>query len=410
MDAELIAIGTELLSGLADTNSGWLAERLARIGIGVRHVSLVGDDEARIAAVVTTAVERADVVVLTGGLGPTEDDRTRAGLSRALGAPLEPDSEMAARIADMLRGRGHDSSVEPLRQAMRPRGADFLENARGTAPGLGVRWGRALVFALPGVPAEMREMFESAVEPVLRAGDHAVLLGRVLKIAGRGESSVDGRIRDLYRTPHAEVTILARSEGVELLLRTEGATRQEAARRLDSLDEAVAERFPGDLFGRDDETLASVVGAALATRGSTLATTESCTGGLLAATVTDVVGASVWFRGGFVTYADDLKTAIAGVEADRLRQYGAVSGEVARDMARSARKRLAADYGVGITGIAGPTGGTAGKPVGLVYVAVADRSEIVGFRFLLPGSRDLVRRRAVSLALDRLRRRILGVP
>jgi len=252
-------------------------------------------------------------------------------------------------------------------------------------------------------------MFEAFVEPVLRSEGRRVLLSRVLKIAGGTQSYVDRRIRDLCATPNAEVTILTRPSDVEIVLRVEGETREEAARRLDALDKALSARFPADLFGRDDDTLASVVGAALLARGSTLATAESCTAGLLAATITEVAGASGWFRGGLVAYADDLKTAIAGVEADTILRNGAVSAEVARGLARGARERLGAEYGVGITGIAGPAGGTAEKPVGLVHLAVADPREIVDARLLLAGDRDLVRRRAVTLALDRLRRRILGL-
>jgi len=410
MDAHLIAVGSELLQGFPDTNTGWLAERLGRIGIRVRQISLVGDEEAGIAALVSDGLRRADLVILTGGLGPTEDDRTRAALSRALGEPLEPDARMAERIEEWLRGRGRTPDDDQLRQALRPRGAEFLENRRGIAPGLVVRTRSALLFAVPGVPAEMKEMFDSCVEPVLRSAGGPVLLRRVLKVAGRTESSVDRQIRDLYATPNAELTILARSTGIELVLRVEGATRGDAASRLQTLDEEISARLADDLFGRDDDTLASVVGAALGARASTLATAESCTAGLLAATLTEVPGASAWYRGGLVTYANDLKNALAGVALETLSRSGAVSAETARELARGARERLGADYGIGITGIAGPTGGTPDKPVGLVYVAVADARGIVDFRLLLPGDRDLVRRRAVSLALDRLRRRILGPP
>ncbi len=411
MDAELIAVGSELLqTGFTDTNSPWLVARLGRIGVVVRQVAVVGDAEPRIATAVAGALERAEVVILTGGLGPTEDDRTRAGLARALGVPLERDPERAAGIERRLGTKGHPANPDQFRQAERPRGARFLDNPVGIAPGLAAASRGSLLFALPGVPAEMRAMFELSVEPVLLARSRGVLRRRVLKVAGRTESSVDRLLRDLYTAPHVEVTILARPSGVELVLQAEGATPDEARALLERLDEAMSRRLGEDLFGRDDETLAAVVGAALLRRRHTLSTAESGTAGLLAAVVTEVPGSSSWFRGGLVLYADDLKTALGGVDARTIEQHGAVSAEVAREMARGVRERCRADHGLAITGIAGPSGGTEDKPVGLVHVGLADRDGEGDFRFLLPGDRDLVRRRAVTLALDQMRRRLLGLP
>lgn len=249
-------------------------------------------------------------------------------------------------------------------------------------------------------------MFLEGVLPALGTGASRGLARKTLKVAGRTESSVDAQLRDLYPEHDGEVTILARASGIELLLETRGASRAEAERSLRELERSMSLRLAVDLVGQDDETLASVVGGMLLARGETLAVAESCSAGLLAAAITAVPGSSAWFRGGLVVYADDLKTTLAGVAPQTLLEHGAVSAEVALGLARGARARCGADRGIGITGIAGPGGGSAGKPVGLVYVAQDDAHGSHATRFELPGDRELVRARAVTLALDLVRRRM----
>lgn len=409
MDAELIVVGSELLRpGFRDTNSTWLSDRLVRLGVTVRQIVLVGDDPLRIAPLVRAAVACSSVVLLTGGLGPTVDDRTREALSDALGAPLEADHGAEEAIRSFLRSRGRDASPEQLGQARRPIGTRIVPNPVGTAPGILSQSSDLVLAALPGVPAEMKAMFEATLAPILHGRSARVMRRRVLKVAGRTESWVDQRVRDLYATRGAEVTILAKASGVELVIDAHGTDVGEADARIEALDRAFAARLGQDLYGRDDDTLASRVGAALRSAGESVATAESCTAGLLGATLTEVPGSSGWYRGGVIAYADDLKASLAGVPEDVLAANGAVSAEVALELARGAKDRCGATWGLGVTGIAGPGGGTPEKPVGLVHLAVAGARGARAKRHLLGGDRDLVRKRSVTLALDLLRRALEG--
>jgi len=409
MNAKLIAVGSELLRfGRHDSNGDWITERLQRLGVEVVGRTLVGDDRARMVAAIEVAAASSDLVVLTGGLGPTEDDRTREALARALGVPLERDDEQVARLRRFFERRGKAFKPEQAKQADRPVGAVWIENELGIAPGILWRRDDGLVVALPGVPAEMKRMFEASVAPLIGHSGEGGLARRVLKVGGRYESSVDEQVRDLYGTAGVEVTILTGKEGIELHLLAEGTDADEARDRLEGLDSELSGRLGIDLYGKDDETLAEVTGHLLARTGATLAAAESCTAGLLSAAITDVPGSSRWFRGGLVVYSDDLKVSLAGVSRDLLEESGAVSEEVALALARGARRRCGADYGIGITGIAGPGGATEGKPVGLVHVAIAeDEHRAEHWRLQQIGGRELVRRRTVVFALDRLRRALL---
>ncbi len=412
MNAALVAVGSELLiAGRTDTNGAWLADRLARIGIATVLRIAVGDDVAAIAAAVRTGLDAADVVLLTGGLGPTEDDRTREAVAIAVGADLERDPEQVEVLRRRFESRRRSFHPTQARQADRPRGSEWLPNPVGSAAGLAARLGGKLVAAMPGVPAEMRAIWERSLEPRLaRLPGRAALARRVLKIAGRTESSVDVAVRDLYAAPGLTATILAGIAGIELHLVVTGSDPADAAARLEDLDRAFAERLGDDLFGRDDELLAAVAGARLRAAGLTVATAESCTAGLLAGEITRVPGSSTWFRGGLVVYDDALKVELAGVSPETLASQGAVSEAVARELERGARARCRADVGVGITGIAGPGGGTADKPVGLVHVAVGDGAGVEHHVLRLPGARELVRGWTVTFALDRVRRRAMAAP
>jgi nicotinamide-nucleotide amidase len=403
----IVAVGSELLGGeRRDTNGDWIVERVERGGGRVDLRTTVGDDEALVRSIVEAAAPTHDLIVLTGGLGPTEDDRTREALSAALGRPLVHDAAIEAGIERAYRSRGYRFRASHARQAMRPEGSRVIENPVGSAPGIGARLGSCEIVALPGVPAELRAMFDDAVAPLL-AAVRGRIARRTLKVAGRTESSVDEALADLYRRAGVEVTILASSGIVELRLRAEGRDADEAAAIVTGLDAEMTSRLGGDLFGRDDESLPSVVGRLLSDAGCTVAVAESCTGGAIAAAVTTVPGSSAWFRGGVVPYSDALKTALAGVPEETVAREGAVSASVASRLAEGARGRLGADYGIGATGIAGPGGGTAEKPVGLVFVGVAAGSGTRVRELRLPGDRDLVRTRTVHAALDLLRRVLL---
>ncbi|HET9300377.1 MAG TPA: competence/damage-inducible protein A [Candidatus Polarisedimenticolaceae bacterium] len=404
--AELIAVGSELLRfGRRDGNGDWLQERLAEAGVEVLARALVDDDAGRIASQVEAASRRAGLVVLTGGLGPTEDDRTREALAAWWGRPLQRDPELLRELGERFARFGRTPSPAQERQADLPEGAVSLPNPVGSAPGLLLSRGEVEVVALPGVPAEMRAMAEAHVFPLARrraAG--AALRTRVLHVSGRMESEVDAAVVDLYEGEGTVLTILAGAGEVHLGLRAEGSDAGMAESRLMSLDASLRARLQHDVYGADQDTLASVTGASLARAGQTLAVAESCTAGLLAAAVTAVPGSSAWFRGGVAVYADDLKTTLAGVPEDLLRRHGAVSAPVAEALASGVRTRLGAHWGLGITGIAGPGGGSTDKPVGLVFVALSGPAVEKVRRLHLPGDRELVRRRAVAVALDLLRR------
>ena len=408
MSAAVLAVGTELLRpGRRDTNAEWLIARLFDLGIETTSRAAIDDDIERIARLVRAARDDAAVVLLTGGLGPTEDDRTREALARALDAPLTRDPEMADRIAGLFAARGRVAGPRQARQADRPRGALWIDNPLGSAPGLLVETEGRLLAALPGVPAEMKAMFDASVAPRLAARAGGALARTTLRIAGRPESFVDDLVRDLYGREGTETTILSSAGSVELLLTARGPDATAARARLAELAGTMRTRLGDDLYGADDDTLAVVVSRLLAASGETVATAESCTGGLLGGALTDVSGSSAWFRGGVVCYANDLKTSLALVPEELLRAHGAVSEPVARSLAAGARRVCSADFGLGITGVAGPEGGTPGKPVGTVHVALADAGEGRAVKLDWPGDRDLIRRRAVTVALDLLRRRLL---
>jgi nicotinamide-nucleotide amidase len=406
--AVVLAIGSELLRpGRPDTNAEWLIARLADLGIETSWAVRIEDDVDRIRDVVRAATASAPVVIVTGGLGPTDDDRTREAIADALGAPLVRDQEMARRIASVFLARGRVPGERQARQADRPQGAAWIDNPIGSAPGLLIERDGRILAALPGVPAEMKAMFEAGLAPLLRSAGTAALARTTLRISGRPESWVDDLVRDLYETPGTATTILASSGTVELLVSAEGQSPEAAAARLEELASAMRARLGVDRYGENDDTLPGVVGQLLLARSATVATAESCTGGLLGAALTDVPGSSAWYRGGVVCYADDLKMSLAGVPADAIAAAGAVSEPVAVALAEGARRVCRSTYGLGITGIAGPSGGTRDKPVGTVHIALAGPDGGRTVKLDWPGDRDLIRRRATTAALDLLRRRLL---
>jgi nicotinamide-nucleotide amidase len=405
--AMLIAVGSELLRfGRVDTNTQWLSARLNAAGIEVAARSMVEDDAGAIAALLRSAREQAPLVLVTGGIGPTDDDRTREGVARALGLELERDRARVSLLRAAFEARGYRFRDVQARQADRPRGAEWIPNPLGTAPGFLLAEDRRLLAVLPGVPAEMRAMFEASVLPRLAPG--APLAYRVLRIGGRTESSVEEQVQDLYGRDGVDVTILSGGDGIELHLRAHPGAGGEPGPRVDRLLAEMERRLGADLYSVDGGSLAGVVGSRLAEHGRTVATAESCTGGMLGAALTAEPGASTWYRGGVVSYSDDLKQDWLDVEPEALARHGAVSPEVACAMAEGIRRRSRSDYGVGITGIAGPGGGTAEKPVGLVHLGLADREATVHRELRLIGDRGLIRRRTVNAALDLLRRRIDG--
>ena len=395
--AALIAVGSELLHfGRSDTNTPWIAGKLERQGIEVLTRNTVADEVDAIAAALRAAVDSADLVITTGGLGPTEDDLTRDAVALATGLPLTRDPLKEDELRRRVEAYGVPWTDLQARQADRPQGAEWIENRLGSADGWRLESGGTVIVALPGVPAEMIAMVEAGLAEWAGHGEaHAHVA--ILRVAGLGEGSVDDLLRDLYRDPEVAVTTLGAADGVEVRLRSFNETRLEEVRV------SIVERLGERLFAEDESSLAEVVGALLEARGQTLAVAESCTGGMLAAEATSVPGSSAWFRGGWVVYHNDLKLRWAAVAPEVLEAEGAVSEPVARQLAERVRIETSATWGIGITGIAGPGGGSEEKPVGLVHVALAGPRETLHWKPRWPGDRRRVRRRAVAFALDRLR-------
>ncbi len=413
MKAELLAIGSELLGPLrAETNSLWLTERLLDAGIEVSARTTLADDRGLIESAFRSALARADVVVATGGLGPTADDLTREGAAAALGRGLRRDGALLEALRARFARFQRPMAPTNAQQADLIEGAEALPNARGTAPGQIVEADGRVLVLLPGPPGEMKPMFDEQVLPRLRekAGASRVVRRRVLKIAAMGESDVDQRAAPVYgRFENPKATILGAAGQVELHLVARGDDEADAERRIEALAVELRAALPGRFFSEDGRELPEVVVALLRERGQRIGLAESCTGGLLASRLTSVPGASLVLERGLVTYANRAKVEALGVDPALLERHGAVSEEVAAAMAAGARRAAEADVGVGITGIAGPDGGTAEKPVGLVYVAIDGAAGSRVRRAVFPGARDRVRHQATQVALEMVRRGILGL-
>lgn len=385
MHAEILAIGTELVTGQKiDTNSAWLSGRLAELGIETRFVTILGDDGELNAGAFRLAMARSDVVLTTGGLGPTQDDLTREVLAEVAGVSLELDEGSLAAIRGMFARRGREMPARNAVQAMFPSGSEVLPNGRGTAPGIWMRvsrgeaWdpGWAWFACLPGVPGEMKAMFDEQVAPRLRAlegrGSGRVILSRTLNLFGRGEAEIEAEALDLTaRGRRPEVGITASDATISFRIRAEGDSREEAEAELEATARVIRERFGDLVVGEGTDDVVEDLARRLGERGATIAMAESCTAGLASSRLGGVAGISAWFLGGVVSYSDRAKRELLGVSAETLERFGAVSAETAREMAIGARERLGSDLGVSITGIAGPGGGTSEKPVGLVWLGLA---------------------------------------
>jgi nicotinamide-nucleotide amidase len=412
MRAEIIAVGSELLgTERVDTNSLFLTEELFRLGIAVGRKSVVGDSEQDIAAAVAEALNRADLVLVSGGLGPTADDLTREGVARALGRRLVRDDRILEALNRRFRERGLRMPEINVRQALALEGAEILNNSRGSAPGQWLREDQRILILLPGVPIELRAIFEEECRPRLAPlAPGGAILTRVLKITGLFESQVDELAAPIYRKfENPSTTILASPGEIQLHLTASGADAAQARAALNELTRRLELALGDAIFSEDGQTMEEVAGMYLTMRGKTLAVAESCTGGLLAERLTRVPGSSRYFLGGIVAYGNEAKKRWLEVPAAVLKNQGAVSAETARILAESVRRRFGADFGLGITGVAGPSGGTPEKPVGLVYIALAEEgrnAEIAERRY--PGRREQIRLHASQTAMDMLRRRLKG--
>lgn len=410
LSAEIIAIGSELLAAdRIDTNSLWLTEQLNRLGIEVKLKTVVGDDDARLEEAIKDATRRSKVVITTGGLGPTEDDITRKITARALGRRLLLDEVVLAEIKQRFQGFGITMPERNSRQAMVIEDAEVLPNPNGTAPGMFLEHQGVAIVLLPGPPREMRPMFENHVVSKLerRAGSVRVVR-RMLRVAGMGESAVDEKIAPVYtKYENPQTTILFNQSEIEIHLTARGRTEVDAHELLDRVVLEIEEQLGNSIFSFNGEKMEEVVGLKLAVGGYSLSVAESCTGGLLAQRLTEIPGSSKYFIEGVVTYSNESKTRLLGVEPILLLEHGAVSAPVAEAMAEGIRSRAQTDFALAITGVAGPGGGTEEKPVGTVFIAIASEAGTEHRKLKLPGDRNLIRWRATQAALDLLRRRLI---
>jgi len=414
VNAEIIAVGSEMLTPhRVDTNSLYLTEQLNLLGVDVTFKSIVGDNFKLLVSAAQHALFRSDIVIFSGGLGPTEDDLTREAVAEALGLKMHRDPQIVRALEERFASKGWKMSANNSKQADVLEGATALPNPNGTAPGQWISGqidGREhIVILLPGPPHEMKALYEAEVRERLRSKvPPAFLAVRTLRIAMLGESSVDARVAPIYKQyEDVETTILAGAGEIELHFKHTAPTQHAAQRRVDELAGLIEDELDDAVYSRNGESLEQIVGYWLQMRNATVAVAESCTGGLLAERITSISGSSRYFLGGAVVYSNQLKTELAGVPAEMIDRHGAVSRDVAAALAEGIRYRCDSTIGVGITGVAGPNGGTPEKPVGLVFHAVASEggTEVVQRNF--PGDRKRIRRFASTMALDMIRKNLM---
>jgi nicotinamide-nucleotide amidase len=407
MTAESVAVGTELLLGdVVDTNSAELGKVLARFGVLHLHRQTVGDNLERLVSALRLALSRSDIVFTIGGLGPTMDDLTRDGIVGALDDELVFDQAVEEEIRAKLERRRVPFVPSQTRQAMRPASSRAIENPNGTAPGLLCQKDGKTLIAMPGPPLEFVPMLHGPVSKYLASVSDGVIASRTLKIVGMGESMVERKLEDLMKGDDPTVAPYAKTGEVHVRITSRGRAREEAMSRVSPVEIDVRARLGDVVYGADGDKLESVVLALLRKHGETLAVAESCTGGGLGERITSVPGSSDVFLGGIVSYSNELKASLLGVSQTTLSTHGAVSEECAREMAEGVCRATGATWGVSVTGVAGPDGGTAEKPVGLVYTAVSGPSGTTVERNEFPGGREAVRERSQKWALLQLRKSV----
>jgi nicotinamide-nucleotide amidase len=414
MSAEIICVGTELLLGeILNSNARYLAQELARLGIPHYHQNVVGDNPQRIQQVMEIAIQRSRILIFTGGLGPTPDDLTTSAIAQFFDTPLIEDPDLIADIAHKFASRGREMTPNNRKQALLPKSADVLPNRTGTAPGM--IWqpqDNLTILTFPGVPSELKQMWLDTAVPYLQqqGWGHKIIYSRTLRFWGIGESALATKVNDFFDLTTPTVAPYASKGEVRLRIATQAGSESEAMEVIRPVEQEIRQIAGEDCFGTDDDTLASVVGQLLIQSNQTLSVAESCTGGGLGAMLTQVSGSSHYFKGGMIAYANEVKQAFLGVKQADLEQLGAVSSVVAQQMAQGVRKKLGTDWGIGITGIAGPGGGTEEKPVGLVYIGLANpQGNITSWEYRFGmRSRDLIRHLSSCHALDRLRRALLS--
>jgi len=411
MTAEIICVGTELLLGnIVNTNAAFLSEKLAYLGINCYFQTVVGDNRDRLLSVINTALSRADILIFSGGLGPTEDDLTKETVAEALGKKLIRDKWAEQEIADYFALRGRIPTDNNWKQADVIEGCEILYNKNGTAPGIFVSEGEKTVILLPGPPLELKSMFTDSVMPKLQQKCGQVFYSQTVKIVGPGESSVETQILDMLDTQdNPTIAPYAKTGEVHLRVTARAKDEKEAREKTAPVVEELYRRFGNAVYTTDaDETLEMALTKLLMKKKYTMTTAESCTGGMIAARMVNAPGVSAVFKSGFITYANEAKEELLGVSHDTLEKFGAVSRETAEEMAEGAVKAAHTDAAVAVTGIAGPDGGTKEKPVGLVYIGVNVRGNVEVREYHFSGSRQKIRESVTAAALTFLREKLLA--
>ncbi len=404
MNAEVLTIGTELLLGqILDTNALYLGKKLAGVGVNLYFKTTAGDNIERVKSALTAACNRADLIIITGGLGPTVDDITREAVAQFSNRPLELDNAALIKLEGLFKARGINMTDNNRHQAYLPKGAVVIENNNGTAPGFILEHNSKIIVTMPGVPSEMYPMMEESVIPYIikkMGGVKEVIVSRSLKVMGLGESRADDMIQDLFReSKNPSIGIYAHINDIEVRLTAKAGSVEEALMLIDGLKKKVYGRLGEHIYGEEDETLEKKIGEILNDLKLTLSTAESCTSGLVAHSITNVPGSSAYYIGGINTYADSAKTDVLGVPKAIIEKYGAVSHECALEMAQAAARLFKTDCSISVTGIAGPDGGTVDKPVGLVYMGINIKGRVEVHKTNFPGIRENIRVRSAQTAL-----------
>ncbi len=408
MIVEVIAVGTELLYGqTVNTNAAEIGVRLAEAGLEHQHSSVVGDHPGRMEDAITLAMSRAGAVIVTGGLGPTQDDITREAIAAATGRKLLYSEEYAERLRRWWESRGREMPESNLKQAEYPDGADLLINPKGTAPGLRLVHDGVLIYAAPGVPAELEDLLDRYIVPdLLERSDSRVVLNRVLRTYGESESMLGERVADLYSDGNPSMAFLASAAEIKIRLTAKAATRDEAEAMVAPIEAEIRQRLGKLIFGTDDETIEKILLRLAEETGWSLATAESATGGMVAARITSVPGASAFFRGSVVAYSTDVKRDVLGVPAGMIEEHGVVSVPVAIAMAEGVARVLGADVAVAVTGSAGPE--PQGRPVGTMVIGVRTPEKAMARTVSLPGDRERIRTYTATGALQLARLAMTG--
>lgn len=411
MKAEILAVGTEILLGdIVNTNSHYISQRLADLGISVYYQTVVGDNEERLYDAYKLAFERADIVIATGGLGPTKDDLTKEIGAKYFDKELVLHEESLDYIKNFFDRLNRPMSEGNRKQAIFPEGSIILANPNGTAPGCIIEENNKILIMMPGPPKEMAPMFEESVVPYLQKFSDGVLVSKVLRVLGLGESAMAERVYDIIdNNTNPTVAPYAKDNEAILRITAKGKTKEEAEKLILPIEQEIRKRIGDDIYAEGETTIDTVVGEMLVNRNLTIATAESCTGGLLAGTLVNYPGISSVFMEGAVTYSNEAKMKRLGVKEETLERYGAVSEEIAREMAIGIARAASTDIGVSVTGVAGPGGGTEEKPVGLVYVGLYIKGEVKVKKLRMFGDRQKIRNRTVVSALDWLRRELLNM-